>query len=80
MARKLQPDGKRVRIPPIVISSTTKKKLDAWRIQYGIPHGRIVDAMLSHVERDYKFLLPMNGIRRSLIRGLQPSSKQLPPN
>ena len=80
MARKLQPDGKRVRIPPIVISSTTKKKLDAWRIQYGIPHGRIVDAMLSYVERDYKFLLPMNGIRRSLIRGLQPFSKQLPPS
>lgn len=72
MARTLQPDGKRVRIPPIVISATTKKKMDAWRIHYGIPHGRIVDAMLNHVEHDFKFLLPLNGRRRSLMLGIQP--------
>lgn len=76
MARKLQSDGKRVRIPPIVISSTTKKKMDAWRMVYGIPHGRIVDAMLSHVEHDYRFLLPNNGIRPSLIHDLKPFNKQ----
>jgi len=77
MARTLQPDGKRVRIPPIVISSTTKKKMDAWRIQYGVPHGRIVDAMLQHVEHDYKFMLPLAGRRRSLALSLQPFSKQV---
>ena len=67
----------RVRIPPIVISSTTKKKMDAWRIQYGVPHGRIVDAMLQHVEHDYKFMLPLAGRRRSLALSLQPFSKQV---
>jgi len=67
----------RVRIPPIVISATTKKKMDAWRIQYGVPHGRIVDAMLQHVEHDYKFMLPMAGRRRSLALSLQPFSKQV---
>jgi hypothetical protein len=77
MARTLQPDGKRVRIPPIVISATTKKKMDAWRIQYGVPHGRIVDAMLQHVEHDYKFMLPLAGRRRSLALSLQPFSKQV---
>jgi hypothetical protein len=77
MSRKLQVDGKRVRIPPIVISSTTKKKMDAWRIQYGIPHGRIVDAMFEHVEHDHKFFLPLNGRRRSLMLGFQPFSKQV---
>jgi len=77
MARTLQPDGKRVRIPPIVISSTTKKKMDAWRIQFGVPHGRIVDAMLQHVEHDYKFMLPLAGRRRSLALSLQPFSKQV---
>lgn len=77
MARTLQPDGKRVRIPPIVISATTKKKMDAWRIQFGVPHGRIVDAMLQHVEHDYKFMLPLAGRRRSLALSLQPFSKQV---
>lgn len=67
----------RVRIPPIVISATTKKKLDAWRIQFGVPHGRIVDAMLAHVEHDYKFMLPLTGRRRSLALNLQPFSKQV---
>jgi hypothetical protein len=67
----------RVRIPPIVISATTKKKLDAWRIQYGVPHGRIVDAMLQHVEHDFKFMLPLTGRRRSLALSLQPFSKQV---
>jgi len=67
----------RVRIPPIVISATTKKKMDAWRIQYGVPHGRIVDAMLQHVEHDYKFMLPLAGRRRSLAFSLQPFSKQV---
>jgi hypothetical protein len=67
----------RVRIPPIVISATTKKKMDAWRIQYGVPHGRIVDAMLQHVEHDFKFMLPLTGRRRSLALSLQPFSKQV---
>jgi hypothetical protein len=67
----------RVRIPPIVISTTTKKKMDAWRIQFGVPHGRIVDAMLAHVEHDYKFMLPLTGRRRSLALSLQPFSKQV---
>jgi hypothetical protein len=67
----------RVRIPPIVISATTKKKMDAWRIQFGVPHGRIVDAMLQHVEHDYKFMLPLAGRRRSLALSLQPFSKQV---
>jgi len=67
----------RVRIPPIVISATTKKKMDAWRIQYGVPHGRIVDAMLQHVEHDYKFMLPLAGRRRSLALSIQPFSKQV---
>jgi len=67
----------RVRIPPIVISATTKKKMDAWRIQFGVPHGRIVDAMLAHVEHDYKFMLPLTGRRRSLALSLQPFSKQV---
>jgi len=77
MARTLQPDGKRVRIPPIVISATTKKKMDAWRIQFGVPHGRIVDAMLQHVEHDYKFMLPLAGRRRSLALSIQPFSKHV---
>lgn len=80
MARTLQPDGKRVRIPPIVISATTKKKMDAWRIHYGIPHGRIVDAMLKHVEHDFKFLIPISGRRRSLIGELQNLNKKTPCN
>ena len=67
----------RVRIPPIVISATTKKKMDAWRIQFGVPHGRIVDAMLQHVEHDYKFMLPLTGRRRSLALSIQPFSKQV---
>jgi hypothetical protein len=67
----------RVRIPPIVISATTKKKMDAWRIQFGVPHGRIVDAMLAHVEHDHKFMLPLTGRRRSLALSLQPFSKQV---
>jgi len=67
----------RVRIPPIVISATTKKKMDAWRIQFGVPHGRIVDAMLQHVEHDHKFMLPLAGRRRSLALSLQPFSKQV---
>lgn len=50
--------------------------MDAWRIQYGIPHGRIVDAMFEHVEHDHKFFLPLNGRRRSLMLGFQPFSKQ----
>lgn len=80
MSRKLQPDGKRVRIPPIVISATTKRKMDAWRIQYGIPHGRIVDAMLKHVEQDFKFVIPLSGQRRSLIGELQPFNNKAPCN
>ena len=66
----------RVRIPPIVIALSTKKKLDGWRIQFGVPHGRIVDAMLAHVEHDYKFMLPLTGRRRSLALSLQPFNKQ----
>lgn len=66
----------RVRIPPIVISAETKKKLDAWRIQFGVPHGRIVDAMLQHVEGDYSFMLSLKGRRPSLALSLQPFNKQ----
>jgi len=51
--------------------------MDAWRIQFGVPHGRIVDAMLQHVEHDYKFMLPLAGRRRSLALSLQPFSKQV---
>lgn len=39
----------------------TKAVFELWRDMYGVPYGRIIDAMLAHVKKDPNFRIPTRG-------------------
>ena len=43
------------------VDPETKTTFELWRDMYGVPYGRIIDAMLSHVKEDPNFRIPTRG-------------------
>jgi hypothetical protein len=76
MGRKLGPEGKRIRMPNIIVSQSTIMHLNAWRSCYGVPYGRIVDALMLAAVNDGSFKLSTAGKRKSLISNLPDKQQQ----
>jgi hypothetical protein len=54
---RLWPNGPTVR-------PHTKAVFAVWRTAYGLPWGRIIDALIAHVEHDPTFRIPLKGAKK----------------
>lgn len=57
----------RIKMQRPFVRADVYKVMALWRSAYGIPYGRVIDAMYDYIKDREDFKIPGRGIRKSLV-------------